>query len=231
MVSGVARSGLGFSRSWKLGKVTRHVTAPALVATVLALASCAIPAPDVPAPNETQAVPLVAFGQAHPQCPLWTNWHQTCSRTGPDGEPYCVSDPDRVVEASEPFCVRTEYSGVPGPMSERQRSSALRFCEKTRHERIRDGAGNVEYEGTVCHRYRSDRPFSGRRLAARQHPLCERWSRGPHGLFQCAEWAPSSCRLSDGIPKPHPTDGGEHIIIPKGFDPDTTAVFGVFCAP
>jgi hypothetical protein len=172
---------------------------------------------------------LAAFGRDNPQCPIWTNWQKTCSRTGEGGSLICVHDQERPARPSEPFCVRTEFSGIPSPLTRGQNASSRRFCARTRHERIFDSAGRVLFEGTVCHRYRTDRPFNGRSHGARRHPQCRHWSRGPGGVLVCSEFAAGPCRLLDGVPVPPSGPLENQIVIPHRFDPEMTAAFGVFC--
>jgi hypothetical protein len=171
---------------------------------------------------------LAQFDRDNPECPIWTNWQKVCSRAGLDGSTECHSDPDLPVAPSAPFCVRTEFSGV-SPPSESQRQSSLRFCASTYDERVRNTAGDVLFEGKLCGQYEVNRPFNGRRLPARLHAACARWTRNADGLLECSEWQMRSCNLNDGIPRRRPPDSGEHIIIPGRFDPERTAVFSVFC--
>jgi hypothetical protein len=172
---------------------------------------------------------LARFGQQNPECPIWTKWQKTCSRTGAGGSSICVRDQGLPARPSEPFCVRTEFSGLPSPLTERQNASSMRFCARTRHEHVSDSAGRFLYEDTVCHRYRTDRPFNGRTLAARRHPLCGQWSRGSGGVLICSQWMAGPCELEDGVPW-EPSGPQENlIVIPHSFDPEKTAAFGVFC--
>ncbi len=108
---------------------------------------------------------LLAFGEVHPECQLWTNWQKMCSRTGANGEPLCVTDPGRSVPPSEPFCTapRSALSETP---TRAQLGSHRRFCRPGRGtggDRLRSCEGG------------EDRPFNGRRLAARMHPWCQLW--------------------------------------------------------
>lgn len=108
---------------------------------------------------------LTAFGEANPSCEIWTNWAKMCSRTGPNGEVTCVSDPDRPVRPSAPFC--TGGAGASGPATTAQLASYRRFC------RARSGRGAEQFR--TCEG-REDRPFNGRRIAARSHSWCQLWA-------------------------------------------------------
>jgi len=112
-------------------------------------------------PSDAQ---LYAFGRAHPTCQLWTNWQKMCSRTGPNGTVLCVSDPDRPVAPSRPFCARPSQGDLTGTDA----VSHDRFCASRSAENPRTRPGD-------CRRYRRDRPFNGFHLAARRSPLCRRW--------------------------------------------------------
>ena len=174
---------------------------------------------------------LAAFERANPQCPLWTNWQKLCSRTGPGGATHCATDPDRSTAPSEPFCARTEFSGGGVEAAPAQLLSSRRFCEVTRRETATDIQGRVVSEAVVCGRYQMDRPFNGRRAEARRNPACAEWSRGESGVLECRRWAAAPCPpadLSDGVPDER-RPGPSEVWIPRSFDPDRTAAFGVFC--
>jgi hypothetical protein len=172
---------------------------------------------------------LARFGTDNPECPLWTNWRKICSRTGANGATVCSVDRERPVRSSEPFCVATPFSGKSGSFSEKQRLSSLRFCAATRQEHVTDGSGATLYREVVCARYRVDRPFNGRGIAARRHPLCKSWSSTREGLLFCGEWIPGPCRLQDGYVRPRVSYGPDEIWIPRTYDPEAISAYGVFC--
>jgi hypothetical protein len=110
---------------------------------------------------------LAAFDRTHPQCQLWTNWQKMCSRTGANGASVCVVDPDRPVAPSAPFCVAGDGSPL-GPPTAAERASHRRFCSNATSEGAAAPLGLCEGN--------EERPFNGRRIAARQHPWCEMWA-------------------------------------------------------
>jgi len=242
---GVASSGVSPSLSRDTlvrrngSRVGKH-SLVALTACSLTLGACSVDErPDASSPpaserlhsqaREPADAALVRFERDNPECPLWTDWRKTCSRTGPAHSMLCVTDPGRVVRPSEPFCVKAEMSGVPGPFTENQRMSSLRFCRATRLIRVTDASGQPRYEQTICHRYRIDRPFNGRRPAARRHPMCNRWSRGAENVLTCVQWRAADCEPHDGVPRPPARPSEDQVVIPQNFDPEATATFGVFC--
>jgi hypothetical protein len=79
---------------------------------------------------------MLDFGEAHPECRMWTNWEKLCSRTGPAGSVQCNVDPDQRVEPSTPFCASNPLALRPG-IDPQQLSSSERFCVAARaFERI-----------------------------------------------------------------------------------------------
>jgi hypothetical protein len=139
------------------------------------LAGCAIEEAEPIEHSDTGDAQLAAFGREHPKCQLWSNWQKMCSRTGPGGKPYCVSDPKVIVSPSAPFC---GYQGLGVPTADLDSpggASRGRFCqEKSTYDWSTDtesGRG-VPY----CRTFNPDRPFNGRNLAARRHPWCKEWS-------------------------------------------------------
>jgi hypothetical protein len=157
----------------------RGVLISSLALGALAGAACAMQAlPSRSPQRDTAASPasglnpantadrvLQAFDAAHPQCQLWTNWQKMCSRTGPDGATVCVIDPDRPVRPSEPFCTGGPWS-ADEPATRAQLASYGRFC------RVRRAQVTAPFR--VCEGG-EDRPFNGRRIAARLHPWCQLW--------------------------------------------------------
>ena len=108
-----------------------------------------------------QSAPMAAFDLAHPQCDMWTDWRELCSRTGPNGATYCRLDPSHPARPSEPFCAANAVV----PYTPEQQASRDRFCvEKTKIGR--------------CHTYKPDRPFGGETLGQMLHPSCRRWGDG-----------------------------------------------------
>jgi hypothetical protein len=172
---------------------------------------------------------LARFGADNPECPFWTNWRKICSRTGANGATVCSVDRERPVRPSEPFCVKTPSSGIPARLTEKQRLSSLRFCAATRQESGVDASGATLYREVVCARYRVDRPFNGRGIAARRHPLCKSWSISREGLLFCNKWIPAPCELQDGYVRPRAWHAPDEIWIPRTYDPDAVAAYGVFC--
>ena len=53
---------------------------------------------------------LDAFDKANPTCQMWTNWQKMCGRIDRDGKSHCVSDSDRPVKPSAPFCIVRHFS-------------------------------------------------------------------------------------------------------------------------
>lgn len=114
---------------------------------------------------------LAAFDKENPSCQLWTNWQKMCSRTGPDGKTYCVTDPDRPVRPSVPFCAesREEADYDLSALTILQKSSFARFCS---------AKGGLDLPTTLADRLcpRNDKKsFSVLTLAARRHPWCGAW--------------------------------------------------------
>ena len=203
------------------------VGAAASVLACVGLSGAAFPEPRTRPDTPDQR--LERFNLENPQCRLWTDWQRACARTGLGGAMRCVTDRSHPVAPSEPFCVATPFWGRPGPFTDSQRLSSLRFCRSTYRERVTDAAGRLLYEERVCGRYERDRPFNGRTVAARRHPLCARWSRGPAGVLICAKWRRAPCRLLDNVPRQVPADNESTVVIPHRFDPDRMAVLSVTC--
>ncbi len=140
----------------------------------------------IEAPSADQK--LAVFEQANPECKLWTNWEQMCSRSNANGEAYCVSDPDRKAAPSEPFCTDSYLGYDATNFTEKQTESVLRFCDKISEIDLPvtvDGEGAMKpFE--LCLRFQSDRPFNGKRVASRLHPWCQEWSDSGSGEAVCS---------------------------------------------
>jgi hypothetical protein len=185
-------------------------------------------------------VQLAAFDRSHPQCQLWTNWQKMCSRAGPNGSTFCVTDPERPAAPSEPFCVapfQSDYSGA-------EAESHDRFCAPRSAENQRAHPGQ-------CERYQRDRPFNGFHVTARRSPLCRRWVdvrtrrticvERPGGHHSCGRNerfgdAPLACAEMSERPPCHPDSDGiiqhieaETITSDVHFSPYTTPVNGLYC--
>lgn len=130
---------------------------------------------------------LNSFGEDNPKCQLWTDWRQMCSRTGPNGETVCVNDPDRQVEPSEPFCTDSSLGYDALSLNESQTQSVLRFCDVLAEMELptTENGQRVMVPITLCQKFDSDRPFNGRRVAARLHPWCGEWSDSATGTAVC----------------------------------------------
>ena len=140
---------------------------------------------------------LIAFDKQNPSCQLWTNWQKMCSRTGPNGETYCVTDPDKPVNPSAPFCVKQpgEYLAFEERSLITQKSILL-FCAKP--EVLRRG---LPTEDDGCLKYSADRPFNGRRYSAFSHPWCAEWKEVNTKRTICREGAESEKSCSSIFPK------------------------------
>jgi hypothetical protein len=200
---------------------------------------------------------LEAFGQAHPQCQLWTNWQQTCSRTGIDGGTVCVEDAAYPVTPSEPFCVADVASGDGAADLSRMtpvlRNSLLRYCERTHAVPAREGRARE-----FCSSFKIDRPFNGRSLSARLHPWCNAWSdaathrtvcsnnQGISGVPQCLGLArvryvhdgglycsiraiPQWCEGARGFGTAPAARAPDQLVVATGDRDEIHAVRGVYC--
>jgi hypothetical protein len=193
---------------------------------------------------------MIAFGEAHPGCPLWTNWEKLCSRTGPEGGVHCQIDPGRRVRPSRPFCARSEGSSNMWPTA--QRVSIDRYC--LTHGIIPDPL-EPGRSILVCARWDPHRPFNGRRVAALLQPGCGGLSVAESGRQICGDHASAGrlpeCASLAAAGYEHPRllectrwtgnhhchafpirgapDSGEAISIPR--DADTTNVHGLYFEP
>lgn len=80
---------------------------------------------------------MIAFGEANPQCQLWTNWERLCSRTGLGGGIQCHIDPGRRVASSLPFCAVGRQSGPRDARGNWFKVAILRAATATAHAPIR----------------------------------------------------------------------------------------------
>jgi hypothetical protein len=114
----------------------------------------------VPKANQPMSAALRTFSKAYPQCAGWTDWRQFCSRTGPNGEDYCLTDPAMPVKPSAVFCAAWEEDSQIATLTRAQRRSAKRYTIGAKFSPVK---------------YDRDRPFANNRLAARNHPWCKSW--------------------------------------------------------
>jgi hypothetical protein len=131
---------------------------------------------------------LAQFDTDNPKCQLWTNWQKMCSRTGEAGATWCTTDPDRPVKPSVPFCVVEPQKSIknasgfgwttePKIWPVDHKLSVMRFCRK----------GSVVNDGGFSCMFEENRPFNGRRLAARRHPWCQAWYNYANDELICSE--------------------------------------------
>ena len=195
--------------------------------------------------------PDAGIREQHPECPLWTNWEKLCSRTWIGGAIHCNRDPGRPVAPSTPFCARPTTEIATWPASER--GSYNRFCSNPLG-RLDGELAIDDQSGPRCNRWRSQRPFNGRRISALRHPGCEFWrevgsgrpicSEGnnagaevPHCSalaainyehsreLVCGEWiGPSSCRA---YPVESGDRGDDFVVFDD--DPNSRGVHGIYC--
>ena len=175
----------------------------ALLPATLCIAAAAWSAPERPGANRPAAGALNparaadrqlrAYGEANPQCRMWSNWEKLCSRTGPEGAVQCFIDPGRRVSPSRPFCAVARWEGRADVPPASERVSRERFClsretieARGQHLRIR-----------VCTRHDPDRPFNGRRVAALLHPGCDGLSDAETGRPYCVRGGNAAAGLPD----------------------------------
>lgn len=170
----------------RLAQSTRLIGAYVLMLTLVACASAG------GAPSLTS---MAEFAKQNPDCELWTNWEEMCSRTGENGAPYCVKDAGMPVKPSEPFCTDTTFGYTPYKFSAKQTESLLRFCDDTTV--VEGDRTHIDKAGdrTLCVRFREDRPFNGRRLAARRHPWCSSWASTLDDSLVCSEAAGGNAQI------------------------------------
>lgn len=143
---------------------------------MLLLSACAPTAHDVTPTQGEGDHELAAFDLANPECQLWTNWDKMCSRTGTNGERYCVTDALRPVSPSAPFCVY-QWGDVHVPdLNSPQSGSLDRFCVRDVQQGLTTAGSTITTTVTRCAQFKEDRPFNGRSIAGRLHPWCGEWS-------------------------------------------------------
>lgn len=198
---------------------------------------------------------MLAYGEANPECRMWTNWQKLCSRTGPGGAVHCNVDPGRRVTPSRPFCARRARVEPRFAPAVAERASAERFCLS--HQTIQDPLSpDQERRIRVCTRHDPERPFNGRRAAALMRPGCEGLSDAETGrpvcvrggdpaqhvpdcgsfaarhrqsnrLLVCGRWSgPTSCHASPVHEWRAPQEEDVTFGAP---DPNRGAVHGLFC--
>lgn len=161
--------------------------------------------PDHPSPYDNSKADraLKEFAEEHPNCPLWTNWHKLCSRTGPDGTAYCRLDRVHHASASTPFCaamngqLETNHADY---NEKSQYQSSIRFSKiRSVKEIIFEGNSSKSHIRNI-RSWSADRPFNGRSFWQYEDPGCEIWwypdpdlgpvtcSTNPHaGMPQCKD--------------------------------------------
>jgi hypothetical protein len=145
-------------------------------------------------PARTADRQMTAYGEAHPECRMWSNWEKLCSRTGPNGSIYCNIDPDRRVDPSAPFCADSNRL-EPRNWSAAEHRSRTRYCASRR--RPAPPLGDRSSDTTlICARYHPERPFNGRRVAALLRPGCEGLSDAETGRPVCVRGG----NMQAGIP-------------------------------
>jgi hypothetical protein len=172
---------------------------------------------------------LARFEQSNPGCKLWTNWQKICSRVPNSTSAFCTNSHGYRARPSSPFCVNMAVPGISVTLSPKAMKSRKRFCRKFRSESLVDRAGKTLRTDRVCSEYHRSRPFSGRFLADRRHPLCARWKRHESGVWSCSEWADRSCAPIDGVPVTAVRSFNDGISVSQKFKPDLVPVFGVMC--
>lgn len=134
---------------------------------------------------------LEQFDRVNPSCQLWTNWQNTCARSGVEGLSRCSVDPRIMAVPSTPFCVfhrQTLAQPVEGVAGF---SSVMRFCAET--ELITSTNETDSPTLIACKRFVGERPFSDPRSAGAFTNWCNRW-RSQRGAMRCVRWnVPSWC--------------------------------------
>ena len=178
------------------------------------------------------AADLSRFEHDNPQCQLWSNWQNKCSRTGENGAVLCRAA-ERPVRPSAPFCLAEAddpYKGPAADAPDREFHSFLRFC------RLPEGASASRADWTAC-LWQPSRPFGGHRKAELDNPWCTRWRRnvGPSGGYYCSSRSlPEWCIWPEGLGYGEQDDDddhapGEEIILASPLNPDSVPVHGVYC--
>ena len=104
-------------------------------------------------------IDLMAFGRAHPNCQVWTNWQKLCTNLDDGGPVSCIRDAQRPARPSKPFCVvnGASVAGYPYAAPAGVRPSVDRFCR--RFEMVTSFDNSGETRDRHCTEYRRDRPF------------------------------------------------------------------------
>lgn len=189
---------------------------------------------------------------------MWTDWQRLCSRTGVNGQISCTTDPGRRVAPSKPFCAGYLDASPYFKHTSEQEHSYLRFCRSTRVEDLVDARGQSTPGRKLCRSFADERPFNGRRPAARDHRFCEVWSSSKTnapictssanaggtvpvcsqrsesigadlGVLYCSKWRETDCNPVDGIGFADDQKSPTKISIPTARRADAVAVFGVMC--
>ena len=139
---------------------------------------------------------LARFESDNPGCALWTNWQKACANTGPGNSTQCISDSDRKVAPSKPFCADSG-SFVGADLADGVAASKARFCDDLRLSSATDAQGK-RTRVYVCDRFRPDRPFNGQKVKDMVgSQLCKSWRRGVEGVLYCSKWADQTCGPRD----------------------------------
>jgi hypothetical protein len=147
--------------------------------------------PDIYYKTQAEAdAALDQFDKDNPSCQLWTNWQKMCSRTGENGTTLCVTDPNRSVRPSVPFCDAGVLS-IRKNFSQKQLQSVWRYCTQKKSK--------SNPTPKPCANFLSDRPFSGYTVAARRHRFCNEWSDGSTGRKICSETNESGILSCEGF--------------------------------
>ena len=151
-----------------------------ITALVLLLSACATTSSSIYFSSQAAAdASLTAFDKNNPDCQLWTNWQKMCSRTGEGGATRCITDSQKSVRPSTPFCA--EPSAISFSLTDildlGQKKSAERFYPQYISSLEKGISSNKD----------NYRPFSGSNLSSRRHPYCNVWATENEGKAICAE--------------------------------------------
>ena len=198
------------------------------------------------ASQEEADADLARFERENPSCQLWTNWQKMCSRTGVNGRVICVSDEDKTVRPSQPFCDRRSdpISGLsladnPDEQQkliegEAARFSRNRFCVTYYSDDPQAYSfmlpGTADFSSIpFCVEFATNRPFNGVRGYLARHPACSEWSNFGHGLWHCIRpKQPAVCRnLTIGVSVPIRPSGP--IAIGRNIWAESRPIWGLHC--
>jgi hypothetical protein len=138
----------------------------------------------VPKAKQPMTAELRTFSKANPRCAGWTDWRQFCSRTGPNGEDYCLTDPAVPVKPSAVFCAawelmpKPELEALQAKVTTAQRRSQWRFSGE-KFPPIGLSPDNRKIEGLFDLRVAGGvgkRPFASKNYVSRHHPWCKAWT-------------------------------------------------------